>query len=149
MEFQNAGLDTGELVLFHGTTPANTHNICTGNFELDVSNRFMFGRGIYFSKCPNTALQYGQDLIMCRVIIGRKHKDSRKNKPLLQQVCLHHFIKFHNQCNCIFSFSFRVTTALKLTGCATMTLGPMYLSFAHQTKFSPIVSSEPSTLEAR
>ena len=60
------------MVLFHGTGQANTHAICTGNFNLDLSNRFVYGRGIYFSKCPNTSLQYGEDLILCRVLPGLK-----------------------------------------------------------------------------
>ena len=71
-EFREAGRDDSELVLFHGTGQANTHAICTGNFNLDLSNRFLYGRGIYFSKCPNTSLQYGGDLILCRVLPGLK-----------------------------------------------------------------------------
>ena len=39
-EFQAAQRDTNELVLFHGTQMANTHAICTGNFNLDLSKRF-------------------------------------------------------------------------------------------------------------
>jgi hypothetical protein len=53
--------------MFHGTNPSNTDDICTGNFNLDISTRFAFGRGIYFSKCPNIGLSYGKDLILCRV----------------------------------------------------------------------------------
>ena len=67
-----AGRDDSELVLFHGTGHVNTHEICSGNFNLDLSNRFLYGRGIYFSKCPNTSLQYGDDLILCRVLPGQK-----------------------------------------------------------------------------
>ena len=69
-----AGRDDSELVLFHGTGHANTHEICSGNFNLDLSNRFAYGRGIYFSKCPNTSLQYGDDLILCRVLPGHKKR---------------------------------------------------------------------------
>jgi hypothetical protein len=57
--------------MFHGTNPSNTHDICTGNFNLDISKRFAYGRGIYFSKCPNVSLRYGKDLILCRVLPGR------------------------------------------------------------------------------
>ena len=66
LEYKRAWRDTSEMLLFHGTSPDNTHNICTGNFNLNLSKRFVFGRGIYFSKCPNTSLQYGKDLILCR-----------------------------------------------------------------------------------
>ena len=71
-KFREAGRDDSELVLFHGTGQANTDAICAGNFNLDLSNRFAYGRGIYFSKCPNTSLQYGEDLILCRVLPGLK-----------------------------------------------------------------------------
>ena len=86
LEFQKAGRNTNELVMFHGTSPANTHDICTGNFNLDLSNRFAFGRGIYFSKCPNTSLQYGKDLILCRVLPGLKHETKwvEKHRQTLQ-----------------------------------------------------------------
>ena len=87
-EFHAAQRDTNELVLFHGTQKANTHAICTGNFNIDLSNRFLYGRGIYFSKCPNTSLQYGEDLILCRVLPGLKQDiaGNEYTKPTLQQV---------------------------------------------------------------
>jgi hypothetical protein len=71
IDFSSAGSDDTEVLLFHATGPANTHNICSGNFDLSVGSRFAYGRGIYFSKCPNVCLQYGQDLILCRVLLGR------------------------------------------------------------------------------
>jgi len=86
LELLKEGRDFSEVVMFHGTSPANTHDICTGNFNLDLSNRFAFGRGIYFSKCPNTSLQYGKDLILCRVLPGLKHmtKWVEKDRQTLQ-----------------------------------------------------------------
>ena len=49
-EFQRDGRDASELLLFHGTSPSSTNAICAGNFDLNLSNRFVFGRGIYFSR---------------------------------------------------------------------------------------------------
>jgi hypothetical protein len=57
MSLELAGTDDSEVLLFHGTDPANTHNICSGNFDLNISKRFAYGRGIYFSSCPNVSLQ--------------------------------------------------------------------------------------------
>jgi hypothetical protein len=74
--------------MFHGTNPANTHDICTGNFDLEVkSKRFLYGRGIYFSKCPNISLGYGSDLILCRVLPGLSQPKAAKAKNnYLQEV---------------------------------------------------------------
>ena len=87
-DFRFANRDANEVLLFHGTSPGNTDNICTGNFILQVSNRFVFGRGIYFSKCPNVSLQYGKDLILCRVLLGLKQNTTtwdKENKQTLQK----------------------------------------------------------------
>ena len=99
-EFKKEGRDASELVLFHGTSHANTHDICTGNFNLDISNRFAFGRGIYFSKCPNVSLQYGDDLILCRVLPGQK-QDGTAARQTLTEVCAWACVTF----NCITALS--------------------------------------------
>ena len=104
-EFQEAGRDASELVLFHGTSGANTHAICTGNFNLDLSNRFAYGRGIYFSKCPNTSLQYGDDLILCRVLPGLKEMTVQGNgKTNLQPVLI--YGAFHPICRKVLKIRF-------------------------------------------
>ena len=87
---QRKGRATSELVLFHGTKASNTDDICRGNFNIDLGRRFAYGRGIYFSKCPNTSLQYGEDLILCRVLPGLM-QDSGSS---LEQVRTHLFSIF-------------------------------------------------------
>ena len=74
-EFQKKGLNS-EILLYHGTSSANTDSICKTNFRMDMSVRFAHGRGIYLSKYPTTSLQYGGDLIVCRVLLGRKQDPS-------------------------------------------------------------------------
>jgi hypothetical protein len=58
-----ANTDGREILMLHCT--ANMDNICSRNFDLSISKRFAYGRCIYFSKCPNVCLHYGQDLILC------------------------------------------------------------------------------------
>ena len=74
-EFQNKGLNS-ENLLYHGTSSANTYSICKTNFRLDKSVRFAHGQGIYFSRHPTNSLQYGEDLIVCKVLLGRKQEPS-------------------------------------------------------------------------
>ena len=65
-----------EVLLFHGTSSANTDGICRTNFNLDISVRFAYGRGIYLSKYPITSLQYGEALLVCKVLLGCEQKHS-------------------------------------------------------------------------
>ena len=86
VELQSDGKDTRELLLFHGTSQSNVHDICKGNFNLELSNRFLFGRGIYFTKCPNVGLQYGQDLILCRVLPGLEQGITKRDENSKQNL---------------------------------------------------------------
>lgn len=70
-EFQKQGLNS-EVLLYHGTSSANADGICKTNFRMDLSVRFAHGRGIYLSKYPTVSLQYGEELIVCKVLLGRK-----------------------------------------------------------------------------
>ena len=50
MEFQKKGLNS-EILLYHGTSSANTDSICKTNFRIQgVSVRFAHGCGIYLSR---------------------------------------------------------------------------------------------------
>lgn len=75
LEFQEKGHHS-DILLYHGTSSANTDGICKTNFRLDLSVRFAYGRGIYLSKYPTTCLRYGGELIVCRVLLGRKQDPS-------------------------------------------------------------------------
>ena len=45
---------------------------CRSNFNLDAMSGFAYGRGIYFSKYPTTSLLYGEALVVCKVLLGRR-----------------------------------------------------------------------------
>ena len=70
-EFKKQGLDS-EILLYHGTSSANTEGICKTNFKMGLSSRFAHGRGIYLSRQPTCSLMYGEELIVCKVLLGRK-----------------------------------------------------------------------------
>ena len=61
-----------ELLLFHGTDAANIDSIVEKNFIIDAVSThkrkaMAYGRGIYMSEHPETALKYGDQLLLCRV----------------------------------------------------------------------------------
>ena len=70
-EFKKQGLDS-DILLYHGTSSASTKGICKTNFRMDLSSRCAHGRGIYLSRCPTSSLKYGEELIVCKVLLGRK-----------------------------------------------------------------------------
>ena len=83
--FQEAkrGLDSEgnvkELLLFHGTHPANVDSIAENNFAIAEC-----GRGVYMSEDPQHALSYGDTLILSRVIELYKIDSLRKMSTCLQ-----------------------------------------------------------------
>ena len=52
-------------------------SVCRTNFNLDAMTRFAWGRGIYLSKYPITSLLYGEALVVCKVLLGRKQVPSQ------------------------------------------------------------------------
>ena len=70
-ELKKQGLDS-EILLYHGTSSANTEGICKTNFKIGLSSRFAHGRGIYLSRQITCSLMYGEELIVCKVLLGRK-----------------------------------------------------------------------------
>ena len=80
-EFKKQGLHS-EIFLYHGTSSANTGGICETNFRMDLSSRFAHGRGIYLSRQPTCSLMYGEELIVCKVLLGRKQGQFTDPGPL-------------------------------------------------------------------
>jgi hypothetical protein len=131
------------MILFHGTTKDNAHKICAGNFDLALCSRFLYGKGIYFSQCPNVALYYGANLIMCRVLPGLAQaktkgatlsevsRKSKENIDWRQFIYLHllslpslYISDVNKQVSCYFQFNctssnFRTLTASRLIGTIT------------------------------
>ena len=56
-------------------------SVCRTNFNLDAMTRFAWGRGIYLSKYPITSLLYGEALVVCKVLLGRKQVPSQTSTP--------------------------------------------------------------------
>ncbi len=67
-----SGMEVTESLLFHGTSSKNAEGICKTNFDPAKLKRFAYGKGIYFSRCPNVSLGYGEDLLLCKVLLGKK-----------------------------------------------------------------------------
>jgi len=71
-----------ELLLFHGTDTANVDSILENNFAIDAvpthkRKAMAYGRGIYMSEHPETALIYGNKLLLCRVLPGEVERLER------------------------------------------------------------------------
>ena len=65
-----------EVLLFHGTNSCNIRSIFEDNFDLGAEpvgrdKRSVYGHGVYLSQFPEVALNYGDTLVVCRVLLGR------------------------------------------------------------------------------
>ena len=65
-----------ELLLFHGTSNESINKIIENNFVIDKSpaersKSMLFGRGVYLSELPGVSLMYGENLLLCKVILGK------------------------------------------------------------------------------
>ncbi len=78
--------ESNEVILFHGTQSSSAHSICSGNFDLSKSKRSLYGTGIYLSPCPNISLDYGDDIVVCRVLLGKKQTPKYDGKDKLMEV---------------------------------------------------------------
>ena len=78
LEFKEAGKvntekKVREMLLFHGTDAANIDSILKGGFNLDFNpthkkKRQLLGRGIYMAEHPEIAFQYGNIILVCKVV---------------------------------------------------------------------------------
>ena len=71
-----------EELLFHGTSDKAIASIMKNNFDTDASpidlgfqgeqrqKRSYYGKGIYFSSYSGVALMYGNNILVCKVILG-------------------------------------------------------------------------------
>ena len=76
-KFRNRNITINEKLLFHGTHATSLNKILDDNFKLtaDPVNRQKlntYGKGIYFSEFPAKSLQYGEALMLCKVILGKE-----------------------------------------------------------------------------
>ena len=64
-----------EILLFHGTNVQNIDSIFNTNFDIESSpvdrrKAMVYGRGVYMSQFPGVSLNYGNGLLLCRVLPG-------------------------------------------------------------------------------
>ena len=71
---EDQGIMCKERLVFHGTPLAtNVEPIFQHGLLLSKCTRFAHGYGIYFSEFPDISQAYGQNLLLCRVLVGRPY----------------------------------------------------------------------------
>ena len=82
-----------EELLFHGTSEKAIAAIIKNNFDADTSptdldihgeqrqKRSQYGKGIYFSSSSAVALMYGNNILVCKVILGNVETISLNESP--------------------------------------------------------------------
>ena len=65
-----------EVLLFHGTTSSTTNDFCASNIKCvsiwdQIDSQISRG-GLYFSRYPDRILNFTEDLILCKVLLGPK-----------------------------------------------------------------------------
>ena len=72
------GITCKERLVFHGTPcDRNVEAIFQDGLLLSKCKRFAHGYGIYFSEFPDISQVYGQNLLLCRVLVGRPFIEGR------------------------------------------------------------------------
>ena len=75
-----------EVLLFHGTTSSTTNDFCASNIKCvsiwDQINSQISRGGMYFSRYPDRILNFTEDLILCKVLLGPKKKSANNERDL-------------------------------------------------------------------
>ncbi|EDV20324.1 uncharacterized protein TRIADDRAFT_61287 [Trichoplax adhaerens] len=75
-----------ERSLFHGTAKTNVESICKGGFDRDYSGKSYgsaLGTGTYFAVAATESRQYGDTLLLARVLTGIYVQGAQCNQPNL------------------------------------------------------------------
>ena len=76
------GITCKERLVFHGTpVDRNVEAIFQDGLLLSKCKRFAHGYGIYFSEFPDVSQVYGQNLLLCRVLVGRPYIEGSVTQP--------------------------------------------------------------------
>jgi len=78
--FVSRGIPDTERLVFHGTN-ADLDSIIEHNFRLDLCKRSAHGKGFYFSEFLHICKNYGQKILLCRVIVGNSYEGSENQIP--------------------------------------------------------------------
>ena len=70
-EFKQRNIPDTTIFAFHGTHQENIRSICQTN--LTVINRYCQGYGYYFSEYPDFSMDYGNGLLMFKVLPGNEY----------------------------------------------------------------------------
>ena len=78
---------TEEIYAFHGTDISNVESILKLNLDPHRSpkNGLRYGRGCYFSEFPDFSRNYGEGLILFRVLPGKEFEDETKDDTWVQK----------------------------------------------------------------
>ena len=80
--FKKQGITCKERLVFHGTPKdSNVEAIFQDGLLLSKCKRFKHGYGIYFSEFPDVSQVYGQNLLLCRVLVGRPYIKGNVETP--------------------------------------------------------------------
>ena len=74
--FKKQGIPEKEILAYHGTDKDNIDSILKTNLQVDYSRRQLYGKGNYFSEFPAISLNYGDGLLLCRILPGKEYIDS-------------------------------------------------------------------------
>ena len=76
-----------EILAFHGTDTSNVGSILNVNLNPNRSPKhgLRYGRGCYFSEFPDFSLEYGEGLILFRVLPGKEFEDETKDDTWAQK----------------------------------------------------------------
>ena len=75
-KFKNEGIPDQEILAYHGTDKKNIESILRSNLQLSYAKRQAYGKGNYFSEFPAVSFDYGDGLLLCRVLPGKEYVDS-------------------------------------------------------------------------
>ena len=73
--FNSQGIPDKEILAYHGTDKKNIDSILKDNLQLSYAKRQAHGKGNYFSEYPSVSLDYGDGLLLCRILPGKEFVD--------------------------------------------------------------------------
>ena len=78
---------TEEILAFHGTDISNVENILNTNLDPHRSpkNGLRYGKGCYFSEFPDFSRNYGNGLILFRVLPGKEFEDETADETWVKR----------------------------------------------------------------
>ena len=73
--FKSKGIPDGEILAYHGTDATKIDSILKDNLQLKYARGQACGTGNYFSEHPGVSIDYGDGLLLCRILPGKEFVD--------------------------------------------------------------------------